>query len=217
MNSSNGMQNLNSQNGQNPNKRITSFKDNCKIENSEQAEQAIREAILAKFGSDTLIKKVTEKELQLRGIDYKIKNPKTGRVLNIDVKVRDASSCEKYWKGNQDIAIEFKQGNAEYGWGNDPNSLTDYVLFIWLNLQNDQVYRPYFFVKHRTLDSMTRTEDLRDLLILAKKAKVNSGFNGYAYSHFLTMSVAEVEQFASFQELPIDELLRQARAIADAL
>ena len=96
-------------------KRVTSFEDNCKVENSEQAEQAIREAIQARFGEDAIIKKVTDKESQVRGIDYKIKNPISGKVLNIDVKVRDASACEKYWKGNQDIAIEYKQGGAEYG------------------------------------------------------------------------------------------------------
>lgn len=199
---------------QNVTKRITSFESNLAIENSEEALLAIEKAIKDRFGADTLIEKITDRESQLLGIDYKITNPKTQRTLNIDVKVRLASTVEKYWYGKQDAAFEFKQGKSDVGWATDPKLATDYVLFLWLGLENTSKYVDCYWIRHKHVKELISDPQTREDLVNRRGAKIRAGNNGYALSHFICINLQVVEEFVNYykslEAIPADRLLVEA-------
>jgi len=163
-------------------KRVTDFNSNCQLENSPEASLIIRRAISSQFGNKVTITKVTDKPRQLQGIDFIVVTPE-GKEINIDVKVRDAKSCERFWKGTQDCAVEWSQSEGTLGWGSNPGLSTDYVLFVWVGLENP-TYTPYFFVDHQVLLEVTCPE-FRQGVNRPACFRDNSGFNGHTYSRFL--------------------------------
>ena len=169
----------------------TVYQKNLIIESHPEALQLLKAWVDKKYPNSRLMK-VTDRDRQLKGIDYIVETA-DDNYINIDIKVRDAASFpQRYWKNdpaNQDIAVEFKQGDSPYGWANDPKSETDIVVYIFLGLEDTNFYR-VVPVPHHVCRAFTSGSALPNL---QNRYRTIQAHNGFTTTYCLTMPIVNIK------------------------
>jgi len=181
--------------------KITSFERNVAIENKYRAftEEVIEQQLEKRGYEPAVIQRETDEKKQKQGIDYTIllehKSHETKRRLYVDVKVRAASTVERFWNPadpfSQDIMVEYDQSGTGIGWANNPDYKTDYVLFVYPGLKNKGSFDDGILLPHDFLRYIT-TGEVKERLLDDQRIGKRKGYNGHQYSYCFILNVYQI-------------------------
>jgi hypothetical protein len=173
--------------------RVNTFEDNIKFE-LENKEVALM-AILENYPDLEKIEHITDRELQLLGVDY-IVHFKDGSSKNIDVKIRRGKAMTWNTPADQDFLLEYKQGQGP-GWASDSKLITDDVLFIWPDfIGTDYLWN--WKISHEACKTIVK---LKRELVDEGTAKMGCAGNGITIALFLLVKISAYQQLALMNRL----------------
>jgi len=180
------------------------YERNLQIESDPAAIKILKRWRDNKFPGATL-EKVDDYTRQKQGIDYIVSGTyENGEqyAYNIDIKVRQAKDfVDRYWHNDpsrQDVLFEYKQGDAPYGWANDPNSKTDYVLHIFVGMTDGDIERGFLeavSVPHQICELLTTGYRLG---AMKNRYQVCPAHNGVATTYSVAIPVNRIIGEAKF-------------------
>jgi len=165
------------------------YQKNLKIEAQPEA-MTLLKAWQKKHHPGSQLITVNDAERQLKGIDF-ILSTEEGELINIDIKVRNAADFPaRYWNNDpeqQDILLEYKQGESAYGWANLPTSETDLVIHIFTGLTPEHLamgFRNVVTIPHETCRLLTTRSKL---VLMQNKYRSVAAHNGYTTTYCLAI------------------------------
>lgn len=132
---------------------------------------------------DDLEFRPSTKEEDKAGIDVIVWNIYTGEEFYLDYKIR-RSNVEKYWKGKQDVVVEYIQ-NKDIGWVKEGKNIHIVWVFPWIT--DDSEYLSYYGCH------MSVCQELLNRAIAENRRKKTAG-NGYSTTSFFLYTIDEVSE-----------------------